>query len=142
MSNKEKKHDNCFMRETCLQNDTCPMVLSHNLLSGKRKILILWILSNQVLRFNEILKRMPDVTQKMLTTQLRSLEKDHLIMRHVYPTVPPKVEYEITETGKQIIPIMEMMHHFGASYIEQYKDELEIHKEASDNSEICSKEDV
>jgi len=62
------------------------------------------------LRFNDIKKKLPDVTQKMLTQQLRSLEEDHLIFRHVYPVVPPKVEYGLTELGKKIIPIFEMMH--------------------------------
>ena len=74
-----KKHQDCFMRDTCLQTDICPMVLVQKILSGKRKILILWFLSNKVLRFNEIKRKMPDVTQKMLTTQLRNLEDDHLI---------------------------------------------------------------
>ena len=117
MNNNEKKHENCFMRETCLKDDISPMVLAYKLLSGKRKVMILWFLSNKVLRFNEIQKKMPDVTQKMLTKQLRSLEEDHLIYRHVYPTVPPKVEYEITEVGRRIIPILELMHHFGASIL-------------------------
>ncbi len=138
METNEKKHENCYMRETCLKDDLCPMVLAYNLLSGKRKVMILWFLSNKVLRFNEILKRMPDVTQKMLTKQLRSLEADHLITRHVYPTVPPKVEYEITEIGKKIIPLLELMHQFGASYIETFRDELNERKKAEDNPDICN----
>ena len=138
MSNNDKKHDNCFMRETCLKDDICPLALSYHLISGKRKIIILWLLSNRVLRFNEILRCIPDVSQKMLTKQLRSLEKDHLITRHVYPTAPPKVEYKITDIGKQIIPIMEMMHSFGASYIKQFGDEIMIQKDGLDSSEICN----
>lgn len=137
ISDNSKKHDHCFMRETCLKDDICPLVLSFSLLSGKRKILILWLLSNEVLRFNEILKRMPDISQKMLTKQLRSLEKDHLILRHVYPSVPIKVEYEISVLGKKIIPIMEMMHTFGASYIEEFHDEIKTNKEIIETMEIC-----
>lgn len=140
MTNKIKSHDDCFMRETCLQEDICPLALSYNLLSGKRKIIILWFLSNRILRFSEIRKRMPDVTKKMLTKQLRDLESDHLIMRHVYPTVPPKVEYEITEIGKKFIPVMEMLHHFGAAYIEEYREELEHKNKKSDSQEICIEE--
>ncbi len=133
-----KKHQDCFMRDTCLQTDICPMVLVQKILSGKRKILILWFLSNKVMRFNEIKRKMPDVTQKMLTTQLRNLEEDHLIYRHVYPTVPPKVEYELTSLGKKIIPILEMMHHFGALYLEHYtKEEWDMENKISDG-EICS----
>lgn len=80
--------------------------------------MILWYLSNKVLRFSEIKRKLPDVTQKMLTKQLRSLEEDQLIFRHVYPEVPPKVEYGLTELGKQLLPILEMMHKFGADYLD------------------------
>ncbi|CUX41057.1 winged helix-turn-helix transcriptional regulator [Clostridium sp. C105KSO13] len=132
------KHDGCLMRETCLKEDLCPMVLVQKLLSGKWKILILWLLSNKTLRYNELLRRMPGVTRKMLTKQLRSLEEDHLITRHAYPLVPPKVEYEITEMGKQLVPIMEMMHEFGASYINLFRDEVKERKEAEEKLEICS----
>lgn len=138
MNKNEKKHENCFMRETCLKDDICPMVLAYKLLSGKRKIMILWFLSNKILRFNEIQKKMPDVTQKMLTKQLRSLEEDHLIYRHVYPTVPPKVEYEITEVGSRIIPILELMHQFGASYIETFRDQIDERYNRKENGEICT----
>lgn len=113
-----KKHEDCYMNEKCLKYDSCPMALVQKLLSGKRKIMILWYLSNKVLRFNDIKKKLPDVTQKMLTQQLRSLEKDKLIFRHVYNVVPPKVEYGLTELGEKIIPILEMMHEFGAEYLE------------------------
>lgn len=117
MIKNEKMHESCYMYETCLKYDACPMALVQKLLSGKRKIMILWYLSNKVLRFNDIKKKLPDVTQKMLTQQLRSLEEDNLIYRHVYPVVPPKVEYGLTDLGKKIIPILEMMHEFGADYI-------------------------
>ncbi|WP_346868860.1 winged helix-turn-helix transcriptional regulator, partial [Clostridium sp. UBA5119] len=73
------------------------MVVVQNLLSGKWKLLILWYLSYGTLRFSDIKKRLPKVTQKMLTSQLRSLEEDKLISRKVYPVVPPKVEYSLTE---------------------------------------------
>ena len=67
-------HQSCYMSETCEHYDVCPMVLVQRVLSGKRKILILWYLSDGTLRFSEIKLRLPDVTQKMLTQQLRSLE--------------------------------------------------------------------
>jgi DNA-binding HxlR family transcriptional regulator len=113
-----KKHDDCFMSDKCLKYDSCPLALVQRLLSGKRKIMILWYLSNKILRFSDIKRRLPDVTQKMLTQQLRSLEEDHLIFRHVYSEVPPKVEYGLTELGRSIIPVLEMMHQFGAKYLE------------------------
>jgi len=94
------------------------MVVVQNLLSGKWKLLILWYLSYGTLRFSDIKKRLPKVTQKMLTSQLRSLEEDKLISRKVYPVVPPKVEYSLTEVGKEIIPILEIMHSFGSEYLD------------------------
>ena len=115
----DNKHEQCHMKDKCQKYDLCPMVLVQNLLSGKRKILILWYLSYQTLRFNEIKRKMPDVTQKMLTQQLRNLEKDGLINRTVHPVVPPKVEYSLTELGKKIIPILNAMHHFGSDYMEE-----------------------
>ena len=79
-------------------------------------MLILWYLSYKVLRFSEIKKKLPQVTQKMLTQQLRDLEEDKLIFRKVYPVIPPKVEYGLTELGEKIIPILKLMHGFGAEY--------------------------
>ncbi len=113
------KHEQCYMKDHCLKYDICPMVLVQNIVSGKWKILILWYLSYDVLRFSELKIRMPHVTQKMLTQQLRSLEKDKLIYRKVYPVVPPKVEYGLTEMGKKVIPILEKMHQFGSEYLQE-----------------------
>jgi len=112
-------HQSCYMSETCEHYDVCPMVLVQRVLSGKRKILILWHLSDGTLRFSEIKLRLPDVTQKMLTQQLRSLEEDGLISRTVYPVVPPKVEYGLTELGKKTIPILQQMHHFGVELLQE-----------------------
>ncbi len=114
------------MKEKCIKYDICPMVLVQKIVSGKWKILILWYLSYNTLRFNQIKKRLPYATQKMLTQQLRSLEEDNLIYRKVYPVVPPKVEYGLTEVGKKIIPILEMMHGFGAEYLEQSSDQIAL----------------
>ncbi|WP_104372127.1 winged helix-turn-helix transcriptional regulator [Desulfocucumis palustris] len=122
MIDKEKRHEECHMKEKCVKYDICPMIMVQKIISGKWKILILWYLSYKTLRFNDIKKRLPYVTQKMLTQQLRSLEEDNLIFRKVYPVVPPKVEYGLTEVGKKIIPILEMMHGFGAEYLEQVYD--------------------
>lgn len=141
MPNKIKKHESCFMSEKCQQYDVCPMALVQKLLSGKRKIMILWYLSSGVLRFNDIKKRLPDVTQKMLTKQLRDLEEDFLIYRKVYPVVPPKVEYGLTDLGEKIIPLLEMMHKFGASYIELTFDEPDNKDELDNKEEQDSKDE-
>lgn len=121
----DDRHEICHMRDKCLKYEVCPMALVQNMLSGKRKIIILWYLSNKTLRFNDIKRKLPDVSQKMLTSQLRSLEKDGLISRTVYPDVPPKVEYALTSLGKKIIPILELMHGFGAEYLESTSNEAD-----------------
>ncbi len=123
MNTTNNRHEMCHMRDKCQQYDKCPMVLVQDLLSGKRKLLILWYLSYQTLRFNEIKIKLPDVTQKMLTQQLRSLEEDGLILRTVYPVIPPKVEYSLTELGRKAIPILEAMHEFGSDYLVEHKKE-------------------
>jgi DNA-binding HxlR family transcriptional regulator len=110
-------HEECYMKNQCLKYSICPMLLVQKLILGKYKILILWYLSYNSLRFSDIAKRLPQVTQRMLTMQLRSLENDKLIYRKVFPVVPPKVEYGLTELGKRIIPILEMMHSFGTRYL-------------------------
>nr|WP_042271452.1 helix-turn-helix domain-containing protein [[Clostridium] dakarense] len=104
------------MINRCAKYDTCPMILFHKLVSGKWKLLILWYLSNGRLRFSEIKRKLPDVTQRMLTNQLRSLEEDGLVHREVYPVVPPKVEYSLTETGEKMIPLLEQMYNYGIEY--------------------------
>lgn len=116
---KYVKHEQCYMKEHCLQYDICPMVLIQNIISGKWKILILWYLSYSPLRFSDLKARLTNVTQKMLTQQLRSLEKDNMIYRKVYPVVPPKVEYGLTPIGRKIIPILEQMHQFGSTYLKE-----------------------
>ena len=110
-------HSKCHLSNSCAQYDTCPMYVFHTLVSGKWKLLILWYLSDGCLRFNELQKKLPDVTQKMLTNQLRSLENDNLITRTVYPVVPPKVEYNLSDMGKKMIPLLEQMYSYGIDYL-------------------------
>ena len=88
----------------CPSTFSCPVEATLDLIGGKYKALILWHLIDNTLRFNEIGKLIPKATPKMLTQQLRELENDNLITRKVYPVVPPKVEYELTELGQSVIP--------------------------------------
>ncbi|HRN96121.1 MAG TPA: helix-turn-helix domain-containing protein [Candidatus Levybacteria bacterium] len=87
-----------------------------NVIGGKWKPLILWVLTDQTLRFNELHKSIEGVTQKMLTQQLRDLEYEGLIKRKVYPVVPPKVEYSLTEYGKSLQPILKVMAKWGKEH--------------------------
>lgn len=113
------RHEECYMKEKCAKYEKCPMVLVQDIVSGKWKILILWYLSYSKLRFSDIQRKLPNVSQKVLSRQLKSMEEDNLIHRKVYPVVPPKVEYSLTDVGERLIPILEMMHTFGAEYLEE-----------------------
>ncbi|WP_219686123.1 winged helix-turn-helix transcriptional regulator [Clostridioides difficile] len=102
----------------CLDNYSCPIEATLALIGGKYKTLILWHLKDTILRFNELKKLIPKATPKMLTQQLRELESDGLIIRVVYPVVPPKVEYSLSDFGKSIIPILDSMCDLGSDYLE------------------------
>ena len=115
------QHSKCHMKNSCAHYKTCPMITVHRLISGKWKILILWYLSDQTLRFSDLKKKLPEITQKMLTNQLRSLEEDGLISRTVYPVVPPKVEYALTEVGQEMLPLLKSMYDYGITYNQSKK---------------------
>lgn len=93
--------------------EKCPVETSLDALAGKWKILILWYLRSQTLRFNEIQKKLPQVTQKMIIQKLRELEDDGLVHREVYPVVPPKVEYSLTPYGETLKPILKQLYLWG-----------------------------
>lgn len=86
-------------------------------------MLVLWHLGKEgTKRFGELKNLMPGITQRMLVNQLRELE-DHLIIhREVYPVVPPKVEYSLTEQGRSLIPILDSMYEWGKEYIDRNLD--------------------
>ncbi len=101
-----------------------PAELALDIIGGKYKMPILWRLKNRTWRYGELKKDLGKITHKMLTEQLRSLEADGLINRKVYPEIPPKVEYSITEMGMETIPVIEALRQFGSYYkavIEQPK---------------------
>jgi DNA-binding HxlR family transcriptional regulator len=78
-------------------------------IGGRWKVPILWHLLGGTLRFSELKRALPQITQKMLTQQLRELERDGVVQRKVYPQVPPKVEYSVTERGASLKPVVEAM---------------------------------
>lgn len=95
----------------------CPVGATLELIGGKYKALILWHLSEGKMRFSQLKKSISSATAKMLTQQLRELEAQHLINREVFPVIPPKVEYSLTETGKSLLPILVAMRDWGAKYM-------------------------
>ncbi len=123
--NNINRHEQCSMRDKCNEYDICPMVHVQKMFSGKWKLLIVWYLSYGTMRFSEIKNKLPDVTQKMLTQCLRALEDDGLVIRKVYPVVPPKVEYSLSKVGIQLLPILEMMHGFGSNHLNSLIKDIE-----------------
>lgn len=95
----------------------CPVHTTLDLIGGKYKALILWHLSNGKLRFSELQKAITVATPKMLTQQLRELESQDLIHREIYPVIPPKVEYSLTDLGKSLMPVLIAMRDWGANYL-------------------------
>lgn len=84
----------------------CPVEAALDIIGGKWKSIILFRVMESTRRFNELRKLLPKVTQRMLTNQLRELERDGLIERRVYPQVPPKVEYSISKLGRTLEPVL------------------------------------
>ncbi len=97
----------------------CEKELTLSVIGGKWKMLILWHLGKEgTKRFGELKALIPGITQRMLVNQLRELEEDLIVERKVYPVVPPKVEYSLTEQGKSLMPILDSMYQWGKTYME------------------------
>ncbi len=94
-------------------NPGCSVEATISLIDGKWKCVIIFHLLDGPVRFNEIQRRLQDVTPRMLTNQLRELEADGLIIRTVYPQVPPKVEYSLSSRGKSLEPILDALKTWG-----------------------------
>ncbi|MCX5497162.1 helix-turn-helix domain-containing protein [Kaistia dalseonensis] len=94
----------------------CPVETALELIDGKWKGVALFHLLDKTLRFNEIRRRIPNVTQRVLTRQLRELEQDGLIIRTVYAEVPPRVEYRLSPLGETLRPIIVALWNWGTAY--------------------------
>ncbi|QYZ66607.1 MAG: winged helix-turn-helix transcriptional regulator [Gammaproteobacteria bacterium (ex Lamellibrachia satsuma)] len=97
----------------------CPVEATIDVIGGKWKIIIIHHLLSGTKRFGELRRLIPQVTQRMLTSQLRELEKDGVVHREVYPQVPPKVEYSLTELGGTLEPVLWVMHDWGKGFMDQ-----------------------
>jgi len=98
-----------------------PIEAAVDVIAGKWKIYILWNLQDAPKRNSELLKAIPNISQKMLTQKLRELEYENIIERKVYPVVPPKVEYSLTKFGNKLKPLMMMLYQWGEDYVEEFK---------------------
>ncbi len=118
------------IKEKILNGDYhCEKELTLSLISGKWKVVILWHLGVEgTHRFSDLQKLFSKISHKVLTNQLRELEEDGIIHREVYPEVPPKVEYSMTELGMTLLPIVEMMYEWGKKRIEELKKEEKTYR--------------
>ncbi|OOM78919.1 helix-turn-helix domain-containing protein [Clostridium sp. BL-8] len=102
----------------CTEVNVTPFAYSMSLIGGKWKMHILfWLWKKEVLRYGELKKSLGQITHKMLSTQLKELQRDNLIVRIEYPQVPPKVEYSLSEKGKTLMPILDSLCHWGSAHI-------------------------
>ena len=105
----------------------CALDITMHYIGGKWKAVVLWYLRKEKKRFGELKALIPDITDKMLSIQLKALEEGGIISRTVYPEVPPRVEYAFTEEGKSLIPVVEAIARWGREKAEQ-EAELVLHQ--------------
>jgi DNA-binding HxlR family transcriptional regulator len=107
------------MRKPRHHNDiTCPVEAALSRIGGKWKGLIVLRLLERTWRFNELMRSLPGCTQRMLTNQLRNLEEDGIVHREIFPQVPPRVEYSLTEIGRDLEPMVRAMCDWGQRHVD------------------------
>lgn len=104
------------MNDLLFDSDNCPIARITKVIQGKWTMVIIYLLSEGTLRFSEIRRRLPHVTEANLTKDLRLLERHGVVHREVYPVVPPKVEYSLTEMGKAFLPILDSLNEWAKEY--------------------------
>ena len=107
----------------------CFFQLATDMIGGKWKGMVLWALKKDIKRNGELKRMIPNISQKMLTQQLRELEEVGIVERIIYPVIPPKVEYKLTKSGKKLLPILEDLHDWGKEYA--IENEINIVKDAN-----------
>jgi DNA-binding HxlR family transcriptional regulator len=106
----------------------CALDITMDYIGGKWKTVVLWYLRKGPKRFSELKRHVPDITEKMLSLQLKELESHGIISRKVYPEVPPRVEYAFTEEGKTLIPALEEIAAWGRYMGKKYGEIQEVKK--------------
>lgn len=99
------------------QHFGCPVQATSNVMAGKWKVMIVWHLSFGSLRFAAIRDLLPGVSEKVLTAQLRQLERDGVLRREVTPSVPPRVDYRLSPAGEELVPVMQKMCDWGSKHL-------------------------
>lgn len=128
-------------------SDECRVETALEILVGKWKPVILFqLFSNGTMRFSELQKAIPDITKKMLTSQLRELEYHDIVHRKIYQQIPPKVEYSITEYGLGMTPVLQAMNDWGMSHVEHlnelYGEVREVESFEVKNELVVSRTDI
>ncbi len=106
----------------------CAMDVTMDYIGGKWKTVVLWYLRNKTMRFGELKKQIPEITEKMLSIQLKALEDDGVIQRKVFAEVPLRVEYSLTEFGRSLIPVLEAIAKWGRTLGETEGKLVEVKK--------------
>lgn len=104
------------MEDLFFDTDNCPLARVSKIIQGKWTMVIMYLLSKDTLRFSEIKRKLPAVTEASLTKDLRLLESYGVLHREVYPVVPPKVEYSLTEMGQAFLPILNLLNEWAEKY--------------------------
>jgi DNA-binding HxlR family transcriptional regulator len=117
----------------------CPVQATINVLSGKWKVQILWLLSFGPLRFAELRKKLTGITEKVLTDQLRQLEEDKVVRREVISSVPPQVSYSLNARGEKLVPMMESLCDWGSEHFDLQPNlpRRRLHTEADERVEAA-----
>ncbi len=102
--------------------ENCPVTATMEIIGGKWKILVMYIISNGINRFGKMSIMLRGISKQMLTTQLRELERDGIIERKIYAEIPPRVEYSLTPLGNTLLPILTTMKDWGLKYTEKGKE--------------------
>jgi Predicted transcriptional regulators len=117
--------------KTDIINFGCPVTVTVDVIGGKWKGVILYHLTDGPKRFNELRRLFPRITQRMLTLQLRELEKDGVIHREIYKEIPPRVEYSLTAFGETLMPLIVLMRDWG----EKYEETVVANRELNNNND-------
>ena len=106
------------MSTTVSVTPRCPIRTTLELVGGKWRLLIIHQMGEQTLRFGELKRLLPDISEKMLVQELKTLVDNDLIIRHSYGEVPPRVDYRLTEQGRKVLPLIEHLRAFGEEYMQ------------------------
>jgi len=120
---KRKENSTNMLNESYIM-ESCNLTYAVCKIGGRWKLLILCKLENGKLRFSELRNQISGITERMLTLQLRELEKEALVKRTVHPEVPPRVDYELTDIAKELVPIWSQLSKWGAKHKEIILDKL------------------